>query len=197
MQTIPKDQVIQRLAADNPWWVDPANLSAAMRGLKPRAYFDLFFPLVAERSVRRAVILMGPRRVGKTVLIHHVIQVLVEQGVRAANVCYLSVDHPLYTGCGLDQLLAYYAEASGVDIRTEQAYIFFDEIQYLKTWEIHLKSLVDRYPNLKFIASGSAAAALRLKSIESGAGRFTEFLLPPLTFHEYLELIGVGDTVHL
>lgn len=62
--------------------------------------------------------------------------------------------------------------------------MFFDEIQYLKSWEVHLKALVDRYPNLKFVASGSAAAALRLKSNESGAGRFTEFLLPPLTVRQ-------------
>ena len=52
---------------------------------------------------------------------------------------------------------------------------FFDEIQYLKNWEIHLKSLVDRNRRTKFIASGSAAAALRMKSIESGAGRFSDF----------------------
>jgi len=37
--------------------------------------------------------------------------------------------------------------------------------------------------------SGSAAAALKAKSQESGAGRFTEFLLPPLTFHEFLHLL--------
>jgi hypothetical protein len=43
--------------------------------------------------------------------------------------------------------------------------------------------------------SGSAAAALRLKSQESGAGRFTEFMLPPLTFHEYLELTGMEGLV--
>jgi predicted AAA+ superfamily ATPase len=43
---------------------------------------------------------------------------------------------------------------------------------------------------VKSVASGSAAAALRLKSAESGAGRFTDFLLPPLTFHEYTELLG-------
>jgi predicted AAA+ superfamily ATPase len=36
------------------------------------------------------------------------------------------------------------------------------------------------------VVSGSAAAALRLKSHESGAGRFTDFLLPPLTFAEFL-----------
>jgi hypothetical protein len=67
--------------------------------------------------------------------------------------------------------------------------VFFDEIQYLRNWETHLKIIVDQFPNVKCIASGSAAAALRLKSNESGAGRFTDFLLPPLTFHEYLFLL--------
>jgi hypothetical protein len=55
---------------------------------------------------------------------------------------------------------------------------------------MHLKSLVDTYSNIKSIASGSAAAALRLKSTESGAGRFSNFLLPPLTFYEYLRLLN-------
>ena len=58
----------------------------------------------------------------------------------------------------------------------------------LKDWEIHLKSLVDAYPNIRFVASGSAAAALKKSSIESGAGRFTDFHLPPLLFYEYLHL---------
>ena len=67
-------------------------------------------------------------------------------------------------------------------------YIFFDEIQYLKDWERHLKVLVDSYPETRFIVSGSAAAALKWHSTESGAGRFTDFLLPPLTFQEYIHL---------
>ncbi len=65
--------------------------------------------------------------------------------------------------------------------------MIFDEVQYLKDWEVHLKVLTDKYPNTRFVASGSAAA-LKLKSHESGAGRFTEFLLPPLTFAEFLSL---------
>jgi uncharacterized protein len=63
-----------------------------------------------------------------------------------------------------------------------------------------MKDLVDNYPNIKFVATGSAAAALRLKSRESGAGRFSEFMLPPLTFYEFLlftkedsSLIEVND----
>lgn len=69
-------------------------------------------------------------------------------------------------------------------------FIFFDEIQYYKNWEQHLKILEDAYPNTKFIVSGSAAAALKLQSAESGAGRFTDFMLPPLTIQEYLHLSG-------
>lgn len=43
-----------------------------------------------------------------------------------------------------------------------------------------------RFENPWWKESGCAAAALKLKSMESGAGRFTDFILPPLTFHEYL-----------
>jgi predicted AAA+ superfamily ATPase len=54
---------------------------------------------------------------------------------------------------------------------------------------------VDSYSTYQFIATGSAAAALKLKSKESGAGRFTDFLLPPLTFSEYLAFIKKEDTL--
>ncbi len=50
--------------------------------------------------------------------------------------------------------------------------------------------LTDKHPNTRFIASGSAAAALKLKSQESGTGRFTDFFLPPLTFAEFLDFVG-------
>lgn len=67
-------------------------------------------------------------------------------------------------------------------------FVFYDEIQYLKDWEIHLKSVIDTFLYSKFVGSGSAAAALKKKSQESGAGRFTDFNLPPLTFNEYIHL---------
>ena len=79
--------------------------------------------------------------------------------------------------------------------RDSNLFIVFDEIQYLVGWEVHLKSLVDSYPAYQFVATGSAAAALKLKSEESGAGRFTDFLLPPLTFAEYLTFIDKVDNL--
>jgi hypothetical protein len=163
--------------------------------MTPRAYLALFFPLVKTHSVRRAVVLMGPRRVGKTVMIHHAVQALLGEGVPPKSICYLSVDHPLYNGLSLENLLEYYGQSTGVNHKSQPIFIFFDEIQYLREWEVHLKSLVDSYPNIKAIASGSAAAALRLKSAESGAGRFSDFLLPPLTFYEYLHLLDKTNLV--
>jgi predicted AAA+ superfamily ATPase len=190
MQEISTDDIIKRIRVENPWWEGTHNIAQGYRELRPRAYFALFLPLVRNLSVRRAVVLMGPRRVGKTVMIHQAIQRLIDEGIPPKAICYFSVDHPIFNGLSLDKLLECYGLATGMDYRSSQVYAFFDEIQYMREWEQYLKSLVDTYPNVKTLASGSAAAALRLKSEESGAGRFTDFLLPPLTFYEYLDLLG-------
>jgi uncharacterized protein len=195
MKAVPRDQVLRRMQAENVWWSAGPRIHESYTTFRRRAYFKLFYPLVTETTVKRALLLMGPRRVGKTVLVHHAIQQLMEEGIHPRRICYVSVDHPIYTGCGLEDLLRLYREGSGAENPSETVHVFFDEIQYLKDWEVHLKSLVQIHPAVKFIASGSAAAALRLKSTESGAGRFTDFLLPPLTFHEYLDLLGKNDIV--
>src|ERR1017187_6353950 len=189
MQEISSEEIIQRIRLENPWWVGSHTITPNYKQMRPRAYFGLFFPLTKKRDVRRAVVLMGPRRVGKTVMIHHAIQGLLDEGVSPKTLFYVSVDHPIYNGLSLEKLLEYYAQATGVDFKTQEIYVFFDEIQYLRKWEVHLKSVVDAHANIKSVASGSAAAALRLRSTESGAGRFTDFLLPPLTFYEYLNLL--------
>jgi len=109
---------------------------------------------------------MGPRRVGKTVMIHHAIQTLLSKGVKPTAIGYCSVDNPVYNGLSLDKLIDYFGQCDGISFKSEPTYIFLDEIQYLRQWEVHLKSAVDTYPKIKFVASGSAAAALRMKSVE-------------------------------
>ena len=195
MKKVPIEQVVKRLDIENPWWHD-GYVPKLFRTFRPRAYLELFYPLVKSRKVRRANVLMGPRRVGKTVLIHHAIQKLIESGIFPKRIAYFSVDHPIYNGLALESFLDIYSQATGINYSEEECFIFFDEIQYLKNWEIHLKAIVDRMPNLKCTVSGSAAAALKLKSHESGAGRFTDFLLPPLTFHEYLDLLDKDHLVN-
>jgi predicted AAA+ superfamily ATPase len=188
MLEIAQKDIIARLEFDNPWWESGNDGRVAFEDEPRRKYFSPFHASVVDMSVRRAIVLMGPRRVGKTVMVYHSIKELLKSGAEAKTILYVSLETPIYTGLSLEQILGIFQEKFSHK-RDSRLFVFFDEIQYLKNWEIHLKSLVDSYPDYKFIATGSAAAALRLKSQESGAGRFTDYVLPPLTFAEYLAFI--------
>lgn len=190
MLQVSDKEIENRLRLDNSWWAAGGRIEPEIEALPRRAYLASFLRLVGAADVRRAVVLMGPRRVGKTILVYHSIQQLLDEaGVSGRDILYVSLETPIYTGLSIEDLLKRFrqsfARASGTKL-----YVFLDEIQYLHEWEIHLKSLVDTYRDVRFIATGSAAAALRTRSAESGAGRFTEFRLPPLTFAEYLRFIG-------
>jgi predicted AAA+ superfamily ATPase len=190
---ISESEILDRLRFDNPWW-ENSEVEARFDELPRRAYYAIFSELLQDKSINRAIVLMGPRRVGKTVLVYHAISELLSKGVPPCRILYLSLETPIYTGLSLERILSKFQELHQHN-RNSNLYVFFDEVQYHKEWEIHLKSLVDSYPGFRFVATGSAAAALRLKSQESGAGRFTDFLLPPLTFNEYLHFIGSASAL--
>ena len=191
---IPADKIIERLHYENPWWVN-RQIHQAYKVMQRRLYFDLFYPFIKEKDIRRAVVLMGPRRVGKTVMMFHAIDELLHEGIDPQKIFFVGIDNPIYLSLSLEDLLSLGKEAVKIN-SLEGCYVFFDEIQYLKDWERHLKVLVDSYPDTKFIVSGSAAAALKWHSTESGAGRFTDFMLPPLTFQEYIHLKQMNHLIH-
>ena len=195
LRAFSKEQIINKINFENPWWRNN-KIDEYYSSMKKRLYFELFSPLVYEKKIKRAVVLMGPRRVGKTVMLFHLVQNLIDNKIPAKNICYLSIENPIYNSLSLEEMLLHFLEHNNLSPSNE-LYVIFDEIQYLKNWEVHLKTLVDSYHKIKFIVSGSAAAALKLKSIESGAGRLTDFMLPPLTFYEYIDLKNLSHLISL
>lgn len=191
---IPTEKIIERLRYENPWWVNK-QIPEVYNTMAKRLYFSLFYPFVIEKNVRRALVLMGPRRVGKTVMLFHSIQQLLTEKVNPQKIFFIGIDNPIYVHLSLEDILNLCKQSLNQD-NLNGCYIFFDEIQYLKDWERHLKVLVDSFPQTKFIVSGSAAAALKWHSTESGAGRFTDFMLPPLTFQEYIHLKGMEHLIY-
>jgi uncharacterized protein len=194
MLQIAKKDIVARLKFDNPWWEAGKDGKIAFQQAPRRKYFDSFQKNILDQSVRRAIVLMGPRRVGKTVMVYHAVRHLLDADISAKQILYVSLETPIYTGLSLERILGYFQELFA-HTRQTKLFVFFDEIQYLRDWEVHLKSLVDSYPEYKFVATGSAAAALRLKSNESGAGRFSDYILPPLTFAEYLAFLQKESTL--
>lgn len=102
---IPVQEVQRRLSADNPWWRAGVGIDREESAWPRRAYFPHFCRLALETRVRRAVVLIGPRRVGKTVMLNHFIQALLDDGLEGVRVLNLSLDTPLYSGRSLERLV--------------------------------------------------------------------------------------------
>uniref|UniRef100_A0AB33IVV5 AAA domain-containing protein n=1 Tax=Prevotella sp. GTC17254 TaxID=3236794 RepID=A0AB33IVV5_9BACT len=62
-------------------------------------------------------------------------------------------------------------------------YVFYDEVQYLKDREVRLKSLVDIYRNVKFVASGSVAVELRKEVMKTARD---VLLIIPVACYAYI-----------
>ena len=114
MLEIAKTDVLKSLRRDNPWWDDSYNVSQSSTE-KKRAYFDPFSALALNWSVRRSTILMGPRRVGKTVMLRQLIEQATIEGFNSQNILFVSIDTPLYCGMSLSRLIELFEEETGHD----------------------------------------------------------------------------------
>lgn len=99
MLEISKDELLRGLKRDNPWWGLGPDGPAPVFG-KRRAYFDAFKHLVMQTDIRRSVILLGPRRVGKTVMLHQLIALL-QENLPSKQIFFASLDTPLYSSLSL------------------------------------------------------------------------------------------------
>ena len=127
---IPPHEVQRRLGLDNPWWKSGHSIDPEEASWPRRAYFSQFSRLAREAAVRRAVVLIGPRRVGKTVMLKHLIAQLLQDGITGTQVLFLSIDTPLYSGRSLESLVQMFT-----DLHRHPAgkplWVLFDEVQYL------------------------------------------------------------------
>lgn len=184
---ITDESVLQVLRGYNKWWEIGKVPNDFAKPVKRFAYFDARQSF-EHTSIRRHVLLTGPRRVGKSTIMYQTIQDMLEIGVPARNILYVSFDHPLLKISDIDRILKIFINnvASG-----ENIYLFLDEIQYAKDWNAWLKAIYDNNPSYRVMATGSASPILKEKMPESGVGRWVQIRIPTLSFYEYLELRGI------
>lgn len=189
MAIVTTENILKLLYSYNPWWRETGMPKEHVRPMKRFAFFEAW-RMLNYKDIRRFVLLSGARRVGKTTLLYQMIEKLLDEGVPCKNILYVTFDHPLLKFATMDALMEMYKNnVSGVG----PYYLFFDEIQYAKDWELWLKVFYDQNPDWKITATGSASPVISQGASDSGVGRWSVIPVPTLSFYEYCELLQLDE----
>ncbi|MCD4693578.1 MAG: ATP-binding protein [Calditrichales bacterium] len=131
------------------------------------------------------IIISGPRRVGKTTILHLLNDELLKRGVETKNIFMLNLED-------LDILKELTKSPKEllkfVTNEKEKNYFLIDEIQYLEEPTNFLKYLYDLHRDkVKLIVTGSYLLEVKGKFKDSLVGRKIGFNLTPLTFEEFVD----------
>lgn len=133
--------------------------------------------ITSKIGLGKAIILIGPRQVGKTTLINFILE--------DKKHLFLDGDDPtvrdLLTNPNTEQLN---------NIIGKNTIVFIDEAQRIENIGITLKIITDQFKQVQLFVSGSSAFELNNQINEPLTGRKWEFDLYPISWKEYEENIG-------
>lgn len=122
-----------------------------------------------------AIILKGARGIGKSTVL---LQFLSEKQKSDNKVLYISADSSVISASLTE--LAFEVNKSGV------SYLAIDEIHKYTDWQREVKTILDSFPKLKLIVSGSSSLHLNYK-VADLSRRHIMLSAKGLSFREYLE----------
>ncbi len=185
MHIIADNDLFHRLAFDNPWWELKADTKIQFKNPPKRIFYGPFYDHLTRAKTGQVLALAGPLRAGKTVLLRQAVAGLIESGVKPTSVFYCNMTVPSYTATNVTTLFEMFCRRyrHGPDA---ELYILYDEIQYVKGWEKALLALSEMRPNARIVAAVSSGAPAITTGKKTHDGRITTYVLPPLTFLEFL-----------
>lgn len=172
-------------------WRWPAEAAAGWRASLPqhqRAVVAAVVEALLEPRDRRHTVLIGLRRIGKTVAMQQCVAALLDRGIAAERLLWLRLDHPQLAGFELGAVAELVRNLGAT--AAEPAYLFLDEVTAGKHWDRWLKALYDDGVPVRIVATSSATSMLRTVRQESGAGRWRELVMSPWLVHELAALTG-------
>jgi len=192
MHVITDNDLFHRLAFDNPWWEFTKDTRIQFKNPRRRAFFPAFYDHVMKAGDGNVLALAGPLRTGKTVLMRQMVARLIEQGVPPTNVFYCNMTVPSFTATDIPTLFEMFCRRYRHGPKAE-LYVFYDEIQYVKGWEKAVLALAKMRPKARIVAAVSSGAPAINTGGRSADGRIQTFVLPPLSFLEFLRFRGSED----
>ena len=143
---------------------------------------DIFPTLVENLFEGKALGLLGSRQVGKSSLMYLLISELLQRKISKERIFYFNLDESIFHSLLEDtsKLIDF------IKPEEKQTYIFIDEIQRLSSPGLILKRIYDLKLNISICYSGSSQLEIRSKIKEHLVGRTRQFVIPRLSFKEYL-----------
>jgi predicted AAA+ superfamily ATPase len=127
-------------------------------------------------------ILSGVRRCGKSSILKMVVEKLRERGIADERILTYNFDSLQYEGMTAKKL---YNEIKGKLSPGGKAYLFLDEVQEVNDWEKAVNSFMTDF-DVDLYVTGSNSRMLSSEISTYLTGRYIQFRIFPLSFHEYL-----------
>lgn len=130
-------------------------------------------------------VMTGIRRCGKSTLMNQIIDELKDSHIDPSHIIYINFEDYQYRKlCDPDQLYQY---IENIIIDNQKYYLFIDEIQNVKDFELVINSFRATH-NISIFITGSNSKLLSGELATHLSGRTISFRIMPFTFHEFYEL---------
>jgi len=147
-------------------------------------------PNLVERSINisetnKIITIIGPRRAGKTYFLFQLMENLIQKGAKKEQIIYLNFEDPRLINSSFEEMREIVKIHSQL-YPEQKKYLFIDEPQNIKKWEIAVRSLYDE--GFRIYITGSSSKLLSKEIATSLRGRNLSYLLLPFSFKEFLSL---------
>lgn len=135
----------------------------------------------------------GPRRAGKTYFCFQLINQLIKNKISKENILYINFEDEKLLNANaqdIDKILEVYYELSTLN-KKQNIYLFLDEIQNVKNWDIWVRRIFDMHKEIKFVLTGSSSKLLSKEISTKLRGRVINQEIFLLSFREYLKWKGI------
>ena len=141
--------------------------------------------ILAKINKKKAIILMGPRQVGKTTLLKSLFE-------KSTEIIWLNGDEP-----DIQSIFENISSKRLEAIIGNKKMIIIDEAQRIPEIGLKMKLITDQLLNVQLIATGSSAFELSNKLNEPLTGRKWEFKMYPISFQEMVNHHGLLNEIRL
>lgn len=173
------------LIQQNPQWN-----GKPFKGLVER---NIMGNLLEKKNLPHIQILTGVRRCGKSTIFKLLMNDLLNAGISSKSILNLNLDAPVFISFWdnaqhLQQIIETAEQLTGEKVQ----YLFLDEIQQVKNWEIFVKSVYDTQTFRKIYITGSNSNLLQNQFSSLLSGRYFANEIRPFSISECLATIGIN-----